>query len=265
MDRWPPPRDDADEPPKGGGRRHEADFHGQKWSNETHGSTTDPDARLYKKGQGMKRSSASNGRRPSTRLSEIKAETVGSGIKDGYSPILGKELVMSPYPSFADAVGDIAAPPEAIFDFLDDQSNLSSHMGKSSWMMLETTMDIYMDDKRTRSIGSKFGFTGRILGVPLSVDEVVTTREPPLRKSWQTTSEPRLWVIGQYKMGLELSPQPVGAQLRVFIEYAAPKAGIPRVLGLLFGKMYARWCTRQMVTDAQKHFVGQDMPVASHG
>ncbi len=30
----------------------EADFHGQKRSNETHGSTTDPEARLYRKGPG---------------------------------------------------------------------------------------------------------------------------------------------------------------------------------------------------------------------
>lgn len=28
------------------------DFHGQKRSNETHASTTDPDARLYRKGRG---------------------------------------------------------------------------------------------------------------------------------------------------------------------------------------------------------------------
>ena len=46
------PRDGTDEPPAGGGRDQEADFHGQKRSNATHGSTTDPDARLYKKGQG---------------------------------------------------------------------------------------------------------------------------------------------------------------------------------------------------------------------
>ena len=30
------------------GRNAEVDFHGQKRSNETHGSVTDPDARLYR-------------------------------------------------------------------------------------------------------------------------------------------------------------------------------------------------------------------------
>ena len=47
------PKDGPAEPPAGaGGRNAEADFHGQKRSNDTHASTTDPDARLYKKGKG---------------------------------------------------------------------------------------------------------------------------------------------------------------------------------------------------------------------
>ena len=45
-------KDGSDEPP-GPGRNSERDFHGEKLSNETHASTTDPDARLYKKGKGQ--------------------------------------------------------------------------------------------------------------------------------------------------------------------------------------------------------------------
>src|SRR5919109_1998434 len=46
-----------DAPPKASraekkSRNIEVDFHGQKRSNETHGSTTDPEARLYRKGPG---------------------------------------------------------------------------------------------------------------------------------------------------------------------------------------------------------------------
>ena len=45
------PKDGADEPP-GGGRNPDADFRGERRSNDTHASTTDPDARLYRKGGG---------------------------------------------------------------------------------------------------------------------------------------------------------------------------------------------------------------------
>jgi len=42
-----PPEGDA-----GGGRNAERDFHGERRRNDTHTSTTDPDARLYRKGRG---------------------------------------------------------------------------------------------------------------------------------------------------------------------------------------------------------------------
>ena len=45
-------KDGSDEPPSGGGRNCERDFHGETRSNDTHASTTDPEARLYRKGKG---------------------------------------------------------------------------------------------------------------------------------------------------------------------------------------------------------------------
>jgi len=45
------PRDGSGEPPAPG-RNGERDFHGEKRKNDTHASTTDPDARLFRKGPG---------------------------------------------------------------------------------------------------------------------------------------------------------------------------------------------------------------------
>jgi transposase len=45
------PKDGSGDPPQTG-RNGERDFHGEKRSNETHVSTTDPDARLYRKANG---------------------------------------------------------------------------------------------------------------------------------------------------------------------------------------------------------------------
>jgi transposase len=47
------PKDGGGAPPAaGGGRNAERDFHGEKRKNDTHSSTTDPDARLFRKGSG---------------------------------------------------------------------------------------------------------------------------------------------------------------------------------------------------------------------
>src|SRR5436190_11388197 len=43
-------RKDGQDPPAGGGRNADADYKGERRSNQTHASTTDPDARLMRKG-----------------------------------------------------------------------------------------------------------------------------------------------------------------------------------------------------------------------
>lgn len=165
---------------------------------------------------------------------------------------------MPHYTHFNQSMAHIEAPVPTVFDFLDDQANLSAHMNERSWMMMGSTMDIYQDHLRTHSVGSQFGFTGRILGIPLRVDEVVTSRDPPTLKTWETTQEPTLWVIGRYEMGLELSPSDSGSRIRVYIRYNLPVRWFSRLLGMMFGGVYGRWCTRKMVDDARKHFASVD-------
>jgi transposase len=46
-------KDGTDDGPASPGRNAERDFHGEQRSNETHASTTDPDARLYRKARGQ--------------------------------------------------------------------------------------------------------------------------------------------------------------------------------------------------------------------
>jgi transposase len=52
------PKDGSGEPP-GPGRNGERDFHGEPRRNDTHVSTTDPEARLFRKGMARKRGCAS--------------------------------------------------------------------------------------------------------------------------------------------------------------------------------------------------------------
>ena len=68
------------EPPAsgdGGGRNAPADFRGEKRSNDTHRSTTDPDARLYRKGPGM----------------EAKLCFIGHGLMENRSGLIVDALI----------------------------------------------------------------------------------------------------------------------------------------------------------------------------
>lgn len=158
------------------------------------------------------------------------------------------------YTRHEESSGAIHASPEQIFARLDDQTRLSAHMSKRSWKMGWGKMEMVLDAEHGQSVGSHIVLRGRILGIRLYLDEIVTLRDPPLRKTWETVGQPRLLVIGSYRMGFDLTPDGSNPRLRVAIDYDLPAYGIPWLLGQLFGRGYAKWCTRQMVQDAQHSF-----------
>ena len=111
-------------------------------------------------------------------------------------------------------------------------------------------MRIIPDPDQPRGIGARIALRGRVFGFRLSLDEVVTRYEPPLLKQWETTGEPRLLVIGRYRMGFETRAAAEGTKLRVAIDYNRPRSLVSWWLAALFGRIYARWCTAQIVRDA---------------
>ena len=149
---------------------------------------------------------------------------------------------------------ELNASADAVFSHLDVHSRLSAHMTKPSWILAGSRMTIELDASEGRAVGAIIRLRGRVLGIPLSVEEIVTERRPPLRKVWATTGRPQLLVIGPYRMGYEIAPKAQSLQLRVFIDYALPDGPISYWLGRLFGSFYARWCTQRMANDAATHF-----------
>lgn len=149
----------------------------------------------------------------------------------------------------------INASPEDVFAFVDDHSRFSSHMSESSWMMGGGHMVVELDEANGQAVGSHIRLGGRIFGVSLYLDEVVTRRDPPTNKEWETVGAPRLLVIGAYSMGVQVTPEPGGSRLRVFIDYRLPDGRVTRWLGWLFGRLYARWCVDQMLTGVVKQLV----------
>jgi hypothetical protein len=152
----------------------------------------------------------------------------------------------------------VEALVERVFAHMDDHARLTSHMSESSWMTGGGSMQVEVDAARGQKIGSWIRLSGKILGVTLAVEEIVTERTPPRRKVWETTGVPRLLVIGRYRMGFEIAPREAGSHVTVFIDYALPKGVLTRWLGSVLGGYYARWCTERMVADAVRHFASNN-------
>jgi uncharacterized protein YndB with AHSA1/START domain len=140
----------------------------------------------------------------------------------------------------------VASSPERVFAYADDHRQLSSHMNQSSWMMAGGAMTTEVDELEGKVVGSHIHMSGKVMGLTLKLDEVVTQREPPHRKAWETAGPVHLLVISDYRMGFVVTPDDVGSRLTVFIDYDLPSKGFGRVLGVLLGKQYAQWCVKQM-------------------
>jgi hypothetical protein len=161
--------------------------------------------------------------------------------------------VMPSYLHHFETVADVPATPAELFENIDDPSRLAGHMTGSSLMMAGSRMQFSYDESGGRAVGSKIWMGGSILGLRLALEEVVIERDPPKRKVWETLGEPRLLVIGGYRMGFEIIPQANRSLLKVFIDWRDPGPRW-RWLGRLLGRVYAKWCTESMARGAADYF-----------
>lgn len=140
----------------------------------------------------------------------------------------------------------LAVSPARVFEVVDDHARFSEHMTRRSWRMGGARMDVSTDEGHGRSVGSHIRMKGRVLGVPIALDEVVTQRDPPRVKAWETVGAPQLLVVGPYKMTVEARPEDERTRLRVAIDYDPPRRAW---IGKLFGGWYASWCVRRILGD----------------
>lgn len=71
-------------------------------------------------------------------------------------------------------------------------------MQKRSLMMLGATMRYDVDAGNGQVVGSIVKMRGKVLGMELLVEEIITEWHPPWRKSWQTLDRPKFLVIDSY-------------------------------------------------------------------
>jgi len=65
-----------------------------------------------------------------------------------------------------------------------------------------------------------------VLGIDLAFEGEVTERKPPYRKAWQTVGDPRLLVVGAYRMEVTIDKRGTGSHVRIAIDYALPSDGL---------------------------------------
>ena len=77
--------------------------------------------------------------------------------------------------SHREASAAVMATPEQVFTHLDDHTRLSAHMSRPSLMMGGGRMTYEFDEDRGQAVGSTIRMAGRAFGIPLALEEAVTT------------------------------------------------------------------------------------------
>lgn len=119
-------------------------------------------------------------------------------------------------------------------------------MQKLSIMMLSVRMSYEFDEAKGRTVGSVIKMRGNILGLVLSVEgdhragSHLDARYGR-REAARTSLSSVLTGWGRDQRA---------SRLRVFIDYDYPATIAAKVLGPMFGPIYARWCVNRMATNA---------------
>lgn len=147
----------------------------------------------------------------------------------------------------------IPAPMQDVFAYVDDHSNYYSHVIKFS-RLAGGRMALQMDEGRGQSVGSRIRLVGEVLGKSLSLEEVITRRDPPHLKTWETVGIPNFLIVGQYQYNVQIEPQSHGSMLCVSFYSDPPREG--GWLRRLFSRVYTKLCAREMIGVTRDHFVG---------
>lgn len=123
---------DGSGPPPDAGRNGEQDFHGQKRSNETHASTTDGDARLYRKGRGKEAKLCFMGHALMENRNGLIVGAIATRAS-GHAERLAALHLIEPH---ADRARPITLGADKAFDtgdFVDDlrESNVTPHVARN--------------------------------------------------------------------------------------------------------------------------------------
>lgn len=144
------------------------------------------------------------------------------------------------------------ATPEDVFKQIDDLGVTGMHMTQSSMMMLGSKLKLEYLTANHTGLGTKYRWTGKLMGMPLDFTVEVTKWISGREKVWETIGDPKLIIYSWYRMHLMSLPRLNGAEAELSISYEKPKGIFNKILSFLFADWYCRWCLKHMLGDAKK-------------
>jgi hypothetical protein len=143
------------------------------------------------------------------------------------------------------------ALPQEVFKSIDDLGVTGMHMTKSSMMMMGSKLHLEFLTKNHTGLGSKYRWTGKMLGMKMDFTVEVTKWIEGEEKIWETIGDAKLIILSWYRMHLRVFPISIGTEAELSITYEKPKSFLNKILSFLFANWYCKWCLKKMLGDAK--------------
>ena len=145
-----------------------------------------------------------------------------------------------------------AASPKIVFHYLDDLGVTGMHMTESSTMMMGSKLHLkYLTDHHS-GLGSKYQWTGTMLGMQMDFTVEVTKWIKGIEKTWETIGDAKMIIYSWYRMHLLVKPIANGGEAELSITYEKPKGWFARIISFFFADWYCNWCLRNMLRDTKR-------------
>lgn len=145
-----------------------------------------------------------------------------------------------------------SASPEIVFHYLDDLGVTGMHMTKPSMMMMGSKLNLQYLSKNKKGFGTKYRWTGKMIGMNMDFTVEVTKWIPGMEKTWETIGPSKLIIYSWYRMHLDIFKSTSGALAELSISYEKPEGFFLKILSFLFADLYCKWCLNKMLKDTQK-------------
>jgi uncharacterized membrane protein len=146
---------------------------------------------------------------------------------------------------YAQEVIEIKASPQKVFAHMDDIRNVGWHMeGKRTMPMMGGKLHLQKLSENATGVGATYRWYGNVLGMTIDFKETVTKWIENREKVWSTIEDPKIIIMSEYEMRLQLSSTENGTNVVFEIDYELPRPLFGKILGKLLAKKYAQWCLR---------------------
>lgn len=155
--------------------------------------------------------------------------------------------------------------PYQVFECIDDLGVTGMHMTQSSPMMMGSKLTLQYLTENHHGLGSKYRWTGCMMGLKMDFTVAVTTWTKGVEKIWETVGAAKMIIYSWYRMHLLLTRKENTTVAELSITYKKPDEWWQKIVSFFLADWYCNWCLKNMLADTKKKLMTSEYIIQNNG